>query len=133
MTTTGMNHFTILTDDVPRTVQFYGDLLGLTDGRRPPLGFPGAWLYAGSQAVLHVVGGRSRAELGRRHRPHGVFGDGSAGDARGTRCPQHRVPVPATERVGSLAGVLPRPEWRESRARFRAGGIRAAMRVAAMA
>ena len=63
MTTTGMNHFTILTDDVPRTVQFYGDLLGLTDGRRPPLGFPGAWLYAGSQAVLHVVGGRSRAEL----------------------------------------------------------------------
>jgi catechol 2,3-dioxygenase-like lactoylglutathione lyase family enzyme len=63
MTTTGMNHFTILTDDVPRTVRFYGDLLGLTDGPRPPLGFPGAWLYAGSQAVLHVVGGRPRDEL----------------------------------------------------------------------
>lgn len=63
MTIAGMNHFTILTDDVPRTVQFYGDLLGLTDGPRPPLGFPGAWLYAGSQAVLHVVGGRPRDEL----------------------------------------------------------------------
>jgi len=35
MTTTGINHFTILTDDVPRTVQFYGDLLGLADGPRP--------------------------------------------------------------------------------------------------
>ena len=58
-----MNHFTILTDDVPRTVQFYGDLLGLTDGPRPPLGFPGAWLYSGSQAVLHVVGGRPPDEL----------------------------------------------------------------------
>lgn len=63
MTTTGMNHFTILTDDVPRTVGFYTELLGLTDGERPPLGFPGAWLYAGERAVLHIVGGRSRDEL----------------------------------------------------------------------
>ncbi len=63
MTTTGINHFTILTDDVPRTVRFYGELLGLADGPRPPLGFPGAWLYAGSQPVLHVVGGRTRDEL----------------------------------------------------------------------
>jgi catechol 2,3-dioxygenase-like lactoylglutathione lyase family enzyme len=63
MTTTGLNHFTILTDDVPRTVRFYGDLLGLTDGPRPPLGFPGAWLYTGNHPVLHVVGGRPRDEL----------------------------------------------------------------------
>ena len=58
-----MNHFTVLTDDVPRTVRFYCDLLGLTEGARPPLNFPGAWLYAGGQPVLHVVGGRSRGEL----------------------------------------------------------------------
>jgi len=63
MPTTGLNHFTVLTDDVPGTVQFYGDLLGLTDGPRPPLGFPGAWLYSGDQAVLHIVGGRPREEL----------------------------------------------------------------------
>jgi hypothetical protein len=29
--------------------------LGLTEGYRPPMGFPGAWLYAGEAAVLHVV------------------------------------------------------------------------------
>ncbi len=63
MATTGMNHFTILTDDVPRTVAFYRDLLGLTEGYRPDLGFPGAWLYAGAQPVLHVVGGKPRAAL----------------------------------------------------------------------
>jgi catechol 2,3-dioxygenase-like lactoylglutathione lyase family enzyme len=63
MATTGMNHFTILTDDVPRTVAFYADLLGLADGPRPDLGFPGAWMYAGGQAVLHVVGGRSKDAL----------------------------------------------------------------------
>ena len=63
MTATGMNHFTILTDDVPRTVQFYRELLGLTESYRPPLGFPGAWLYTGNTAVLHIVGGRTRGEL----------------------------------------------------------------------
>ena len=63
MAATGMNHFTVLTDDVPATVGFYCDLLGLADGPRPPLGFPGAWLYAGGQAVLHIVGGRPKSEL----------------------------------------------------------------------
>jgi len=58
-----MNHFTILTDDVTGTVDFYRDLLGLVEGWRPPLAFPGAWLYAGDDAILHVVGGRPRDEL----------------------------------------------------------------------
>ena len=44
MAVSGMNHFTILTDDVPGTVEFYGRLLGLRDGPRPDLGFPGAWM-----------------------------------------------------------------------------------------
>jgi catechol 2,3-dioxygenase-like lactoylglutathione lyase family enzyme len=63
MAATGMNHFTILTDDVPRTVSFYHDLVGLTEGYRPPLGFPGAWLYVGATPVLHIVGDRPREEL----------------------------------------------------------------------
>ncbi len=58
MPVTAMNHFTVLTDDLPRTLAFYVELLGLTEGPRPPLGFPGAWLYAGGQAVLHVIAGR---------------------------------------------------------------------------
>jgi catechol 2,3-dioxygenase-like lactoylglutathione lyase family enzyme len=58
-----MSHFTVLTDDVPGTVRFYQDVLGLQDGPRPPLAVPGAWLYAGGKPVLHVVGGRPRAEL----------------------------------------------------------------------
>jgi catechol 2,3-dioxygenase-like lactoylglutathione lyase family enzyme len=54
----GMNHFTVLTADLDATRRFYIDILGLTEGPRPPLGFPGAWLYAGGQPVLHVVAGR---------------------------------------------------------------------------
>lgn len=63
MAIAGMNHFTVLTDDVGATVGFYRDLLGLTEGPRPAFDFPGAWLYAGALAVLHVIGGRARGEL----------------------------------------------------------------------
>lgn len=55
----GMNHFTVLTDDVERSVDFYVKLLGLATGPRPDLGFPGAWLYSNGQAVLHIIGGRA--------------------------------------------------------------------------
>ena len=55
----GMNHFTVLAGDPQATLDFYCGLLGLTEGQRPDLGFPGAWLHAGGpQAVLHIVFGR---------------------------------------------------------------------------
>ena len=63
MAVTSMNHFTILTDDVDGTIRFYDELLGLRPGPRPKLNFPGAWLYSGDAAILHVVGGRPKAEL----------------------------------------------------------------------
>ncbi len=51
----GMNHFTVISEDTQKTLDFYVGLLGLTVGHRPDLGFPGAWLYTGGpQAVLHV-------------------------------------------------------------------------------
>ncbi len=56
----GMNHFTITAKDREATLGFYCGLLGLVEGHRPDLGFPGAWLHApgATQAVLHVVFGR---------------------------------------------------------------------------
>ena len=51
----GMNHFTITAEDRDKTLDFYVGLLGLREGHRPDLGFPGAWLYgSGPQAVLHI-------------------------------------------------------------------------------
>ena len=63
MPATAMNHFTILTDDVDATTAFYGDILGLAPGWRPPLNFPGAWLYADGHPILHIIGGRPAVEL----------------------------------------------------------------------
>jgi catechol 2,3-dioxygenase-like lactoylglutathione lyase family enzyme len=77
-----MNHFTVLSDDLDRTTAFYERILGLRIGERPPLGFPGAWMYAGEQAVLHIVAGRplpaSRAGV---FRSHGVQRDWPAATA----------------------------------------------------
>ncbi len=54
-----MNHFTVLARDLRETKAFYIDLLGLSEGPRPDMGFPGAWLYVGGRPVLHVIGGRA--------------------------------------------------------------------------
>ncbi|HEX6706957.1 MAG TPA: VOC family protein [Albitalea sp.] len=57
----GMNHFTVLAEDPQKTLAFYVGLLGLREGPRPDLGFPGAWLYSDGapSAVLHIVFGRA--------------------------------------------------------------------------
>jgi len=59
---TGMNHFNVLTDDVEATRRFYIDIVGLTEGERPDLGFDGAWLYAGGHPILHVSKAKLPAE-----------------------------------------------------------------------
>ena len=59
MSIVGMNHFTVLAKDLVATREFYIGVMGLADGPRPDLGFPGAWLYAGDQAVLHIIAGRA--------------------------------------------------------------------------
>lgn len=80
MAVTEMNHFTVLTDDLERTRAFYVGLLGLREGPRPPLGFPGAWLYAGERPVLHVIAGRALPEERRGVLDHMAF---SASDLAG--------------------------------------------------
>ncbi len=55
MALTQLNHMTVRTDDLDGTRDFYQDLLGLKAGPRPLLGFPGYWLYAAEQLVVHLV------------------------------------------------------------------------------
>jgi catechol 2,3-dioxygenase-like lactoylglutathione lyase family enzyme len=80
MAITEMNHFTVLTDDLDRTRAFYVGLLGLREGSRPPLGFPGAWLYAGERPVLHVIAGRELPAERRGVLDHMAFSARGLGD-----------------------------------------------------
>ncbi len=120
----GMNHFTVLTDDLDKTLGFYVDLLGLKPGPRPDLGFPGAWLYVNGSAVLHIIAGRSAAGAAfRGARSHGVFGERPGGCQGETGREEDQLRAATSARRGHLAAILLRPQWGQGGARFRSVGI----------
>ena len=55
MPLTQLEHYLVLTDDLEGTRDFYRDALGLREGARPPLGFPGYWLYVGDVPCIHIA------------------------------------------------------------------------------
>lgn len=100
MAVAGMNHFTILTDDLDETLAFYDEHLGLKPGARPPFAFPGAWLYpSGSgDAILHVIAGIERKALVKGVIDHMAFSGRDLADtvaklkARGVTHELRRLP-----------------------------------------
>lgn len=62
MPATSLNHYTIRPRDLEATRDFYAGVIGLRVGDRPPLPFPGYWLYAGDTPVVHLIG-RQEGEI----------------------------------------------------------------------
>jgi catechol 2,3-dioxygenase-like lactoylglutathione lyase family enzyme len=50
-----LQHVNIKTDDLAATAKFWEEAIGLSDGDRPNFTFPGAWLYSGDDAVMHLI------------------------------------------------------------------------------
>ena len=73
MAITALNHVNIVTEDVEATTRFFADIIGLEDGDRPPFEFPGAWLYCGGEAVIHLVGVDNQPEQGTGTIDHVAF------------------------------------------------------------
>ena len=55
----GINHVALYVADVERSVQFYGEIVGLTPLARPAFDFPGAWFRLGTEQELHLIGVRT--------------------------------------------------------------------------
>src|SRR5436305_12286814 len=93
-----LDHYTIQCADMTATRDFYRDVLGLADGFRPDLGFPGFWLYAGDKAVVHLLGTANALPENRNTKPgsdtngldHIAF-RGSEAAATSTKLKQHGV------------------------------------------
>ena len=49
-----LDHYNVSTRKLDETVHFYENVLGFTNGPRPPFNFPGAWLYSSGHPVLHL-------------------------------------------------------------------------------
>jgi catechol 2,3-dioxygenase-like lactoylglutathione lyase family enzyme len=50
-----LDHLLVLTDDIDATRDFWCRTLDLEVGERPPLEFPGYWLYSDAGPCVHVA------------------------------------------------------------------------------
>src|SRR4030088_589347 len=57
-----LQHYTIEPSDLERNKTFYCAALALETADRPPLGFPGYWLYSGGVPTVHLLGPRTPRE-----------------------------------------------------------------------
>ncbi len=51
-----LDHVNVRTANLDAMVDWYTEVLGMWSGKRPPFPFPGAWLYTGDDAAVHLVG-----------------------------------------------------------------------------
>jgi catechol 2,3-dioxygenase-like lactoylglutathione lyase family enzyme len=54
-----LDHVTLRTADLEGTRSFLERVLDLKPGYRPAFSFPGYWLYAGGEPIVHLIPGRS--------------------------------------------------------------------------
>jgi len=51
-----LDHVNLRTTQLDVLIDWYTDVLGMRAGQRPDFPFPGAWMYAGDAAAVHLVG-----------------------------------------------------------------------------
>jgi catechol 2,3-dioxygenase-like lactoylglutathione lyase family enzyme len=51
-----LDHVNLRTTQLQGMIDWYSNVLGLRSGDRPDFKFPGAWMYSGDDAVVHLVG-----------------------------------------------------------------------------
>jgi catechol 2,3-dioxygenase-like lactoylglutathione lyase family enzyme len=88
MTMQSLDHFLVYATDLDATKDFYCNVLGLTEGARPPFEFPGYWLYIDDKAVVHLAGddGSDTFEQYLGKRPNNVGEHTGALDHIAFRC-----------------------------------------------
>jgi catechol 2,3-dioxygenase-like lactoylglutathione lyase family enzyme len=79
-----LDHYNICTADLERARRFYAEVVGLRDGDRPPFGRPGAWMYLGDHAILHISTSRVPDSSKRDAYDHVAFRASGLADTRAT-------------------------------------------------
>jgi catechol 2,3-dioxygenase-like lactoylglutathione lyase family enzyme len=59
-----LDHVNVRTANLAAMVAWYENILGMRSGERPNFPFPGAWMYTGDQAAVHLIGVEGEAGAG---------------------------------------------------------------------
>ena len=51
-----LDHVNIRTTQLENMIEWYETILGMQNGPRPDFPFPGAWMYLGDAAPVHLIG-----------------------------------------------------------------------------
>ena len=51
-----LDHVNVRTTQLDVMIDWYTTVLGMQSGKRPDFPFPGAWMYTGDTATVHLVG-----------------------------------------------------------------------------
>ena len=95
-----LDHYNVSTRKLDETVQFYENILGFTNGARPPFNFPGAWLYSAGHPVLHP---NDISQTDKQQRPDSGVIDHIAFSSRGFEATkQHLVSQAVPYRVNQV-------------------------------
>ena len=50
-----LDHVNLRTNQLDKMIDWYTNILGMRSGLRPDFQFPGAWMYGGDDASVHLV------------------------------------------------------------------------------
>ncbi|NND90626.1 MAG: glyoxalase [Granulosicoccus sp.] len=59
-----LDHVNLRTTQLGAMIDWYTNILGMHSGARPDFSFPGAWMYVGNSAAVHLVGTDGSAGAG---------------------------------------------------------------------
>ena len=59
-----LDHVNVRTRNLEAMVAWYTEMLGMRSGDRPNFAFPGAWMYTGDNAAVHLIGTTEDAGAG---------------------------------------------------------------------
>ena len=68
------DHVNIRSRDMEAMRSFLEEIVGLKPGERPDFPFPGYWLYAGDQAIVHMIEWKGEDDLHAGPVDHIAFG-----------------------------------------------------------
>ena len=83
-----LDHYNVSTRKLDETLHSYENVLGFTNGPRPPFNFPGAWLYSSGHPVLHL---NDISQTGKQQRSHSGVIDHVAFSCRGFEATKQRL------------------------------------------